>query len=452
MNDKLNLTTFPKLEKYIVFENDKYLKRIVTCFEGMITANPIEILYPFVLKEYFTQELIDVYCQRIIWLFSNVLKKLLVYGFVSFRFNPSDVESIKLINYENGSLKYRVNKKSKELEFFWSWQLPNNNQFQNGIFDIGDNGSFLRNDSYEKNVNTFVINPPSFNGKINSFMKEFVDDKHNLDVIEKTVFKLEQLKAHPQFWVKRNMPNLNNVDNLFAYGQTMGTNRFGERERGRPNDLMDINKNFLPFMDSFNQRKLEEMLDLYNKSNFYSIHKVNDANTFGELIEPKFLDFGEKSDYFDKKNDAYKNDMYQTFGMFQNNSRSRLKDDSRQNNFFFRPVSTKIQKFMERAFSEMLNAVFCKEMKKLQPENVNPIRVKFDRIECLNEKEIEMLMESPGICVEAILAVVLGEEVIDLIGNHNQRYIDSNDSGGGGLVGSTSSNDNNDDDKMDTTP
>ena len=271
----------------IVFEKDVLLKRLIRATAGFFLCNSfkINVNNPYVkdvlLGDRITQTEIQHYLKEFM---SEAMKKILVYGFVSYRSNPRNVLQIDCINYTDGRLYYKVNADC-EIEFQWAWE----NQAWHGSFD--------------KSVKHYTHISPSFRGEVQSTLAGFISLRKELDVLSGLALKVEKAKASPQFYFQKIFPNLHpeRYEVMQSHNAMINKNWDDvDSDATKYANLHGINSGFEFYLSDVQKQTKENIGQYFQGKNSIShketpydvgvdTEKIRIIPTNGELLQTKFI-------------------------------------------------------------------------------------------------------------------------------------------------------------------
>jgi len=207
----MNNTDWREVEKYEElndFVKDLYLRKILNEIVGLLISNPIIIKVDSKVKLFEDEEVIYEFQRMIKKLIDNFLPTLCVFGVASFNIRKKDF-SINVVNYNNGNLKYKVDKVKKVTKLGWFW-------------DIELTDTLMNKD--DKNVKHFNWSPISFKGHVTSPLYNFLPKREQLKTIENIVVEVEKQKLAPPYYLQRKIPDLDPLKYSTFQDHTLFTN------------------------------------------------------------------------------------------------------------------------------------------------------------------------------------------------------------------------------------
>lgn len=414
------------LNKEIELESDTYIQRAIETIAGFLISNKFKIeINDSSIKSVFmendkVEEEFQITLKDIL---IKALPKILVYGFIFYRVDPDDEFGIELINFDNGSVYYKVNKQ-KKVEMFWLWKEVN-------FFSQ----SSLRYDmrKFDKKVFNFTYYPLNFNGKVTSPLSYFSTEKQKLNFLEKILTTLEKRKVNREFYMQRMLPELKPDQYEVFQNHTAIANRSLD-------EIDSMRKRFLNMYNIRNALELhvsdsetttqEHILRFFQISNYYSYRNTEydfsgevkkKIPTFGELVQPKFLDIVPGGDFYKEKLEEYKKNINGYFGI-ERGGNQNLRDNVRLSGFFIRPVIIKIQCIIERFLNECVNMCYLPIFKliKYQDQEIDEeqveelktsIQIRVDPILYVSSDELQLIKEF-GPTFDAFVKLILGSEFL----------------------------------------
>ena len=362
------------LDQVNIFLENVYLKKVLSTIIGLLISNPPIIKFHKLFDDhgFLTDEKnLKLLQNEVKSLLYKILPKMLVCGFVSY-YKPDEEDiTISIVNYKNGRLKFKIDKKTHKISLHWFW------------YDGKESKLLRKLNMYEKEdkkVKHCIIDDPDIYGNMTGWLSSLMEKAEKIRLLEKYQIDIEKAKWENRFYIQKVFPEFdpNKYDVLQNHTFLMNTN---------PNDIDDPRKRFynmhgvnrrIEFFEPDWKKRTEELITKYfNIRKFQDIGKDKKTGSLsvGELSKLIFPPINDYGPLLENLRIEFKELVSEIFGIRQTTTRA-LKDQARIEGFIVRTNTTKIQKPVEIILTKIFNDMIKPVVGSLAKEKIRELGVK----------------------------------------------------------------------------
>lgn len=438
MNFYDELKDVKKIKDGVLFEKSPYLKKALAIIIGLLTSNSPIIKFHPLFKNHDVisnkDSLEDLKNLVVEWV-DKIVPKLEVFGFGFY--NKDKDEIIEFLDFRDGKIKYKVDKKTKKRELFWVWHGE--------ILD-----SKLK-EEVDKNVKFFYYELPTRTGELNSTLSSFIDEFIKLNKLKGYANTIEENKAANRWFKQKLFPELRPDQYEVFQNHTflMNTNLSElDDPKKRFYNMHGVGRHIEYFEPEWKKRTEEMIIKYFNIRKFHEIDidKKTGVVTVGELAKLEFLPIVEYGSLLNDTRTEFKDSLSEIYGVYQFSSQRQLKEQARLGGFSIRTSISKIQTRVEKCLSHVLNDMLESAMdyfarKKIEelilqnkeiPEEKDKIEipdldilkiisVELDPIQYLTESD-QNILSTYNLSLGDIIKISFGSGVLDFIEGADTMY------------------------------
>ncbi len=381
--DYLSIRDMDKASK---FQRSPEVSPLFNGLTGLLTSNPPTIKFHKTLTGHTfltNKDVINEIQKMMVGLTMEILPKLLVFGFVSYRRVLDKDARIECINYKNGELKYLIDKDNYTITLHWFWK---------GVSRVIGVSKFEVLKKPDENVKHFIVTPPTFTGELTSQLAEFIYEREKLVYLEKLATKIEKLNADRPYYIQKKLPDLKKAESfeLFQQYTFLKNSDIQEVDDDRKR-FYNINgiKHHIEFFERDWKKRTEEMILKHFKLKSYFGFGINPENgilTSGELMELVFPEIRPAGPLLETTRREFSDAISKSLGFFQLTETSqKIKDQVRLAGFFIRPVVNRLRHIMEECMTQIMNDNLLDVMYEISKRFINDTEERNKQIRASNE-------------------------------------------------------------------